>query len=364
MAGAERRYVSAALILGVVATVQAVFLALLLTFVLIRRRYDRERRAAFVAGREALAGPLREWIVAGAHPEPVVRVLRSLPRGTAVGYVSLLARQVIPDSERHELAVALRNEPWVRVAIEQRGSRFWWRRLEAARALGIVGTEKDRDAVLQLLRDEHPAVQIAAATALPRVADEALFGTVMDELFAMPKVTRTYLTGILRQRANTAAAPLAQRIRSGASPMDLAAWIGLAAALDDPRALAASLPHATHPQAFVRRTVARALGRYAGPEAARALADLTTDPDASVRVAAARSLGEHGAPGAVPLLAPMVADPVWQVRLHAALALAQLGERGRAALRAARDGSDRFARDMATMISGLSDGAILEMGQG
>lgn len=355
---------NAAVILGVVGVVQAAFLVLLLGFVLVRRSYDRERRTAFVAGRDALAGPLRDWIVAGAHPEPVVRALRALPRGTAVGYISLLARQTIPESQRNELAVALRGEPWMRTAVQRRRSRYWWRRLEAARALSIIGTTKDRDALHELLRDEHPAVQIAAAAALPRVADAALFGQVMDDLFTMPKVTRNFLTSVLRQRALAAGEPLAQRIRAGSNPSELSAWISLAASLDDPRAIEASLAHIAHPSVFVRRTVARALGRFAGPDAARALAQLSSDTDSSVRAAAARSLGELGASGATPLLAPMVGDPVWQVRLHAALALAQLGERGRAALRAAREGDDRFARDMATMVSGLSDGAILELGQG
>lgn len=355
---------NAAVILGVVGIVQVIFLVLLLGFVLVRRRYDRERRTAFVAGRDALAGPLRDWIVAGAHPAPVVRALRALPKGTAVGYVSLLARQTIPESQRNELAVALRGEPWMRAAVARRRSRFWWRRLEAARALSIIGTTKDGAAVRDLLRDEHPAVQIAAASALPRVADEALFGQVMDDLFTMPKVTRNFLTGVLRQRAAAAGEPLAARIRAGASPNELSAWIGLAASLDDPRALEASLVHIAHASASVRRTVARTLGRFAGPDAARALAGLVRDADSSVRAAAARSLGELGASGATPLLAPLLGDPVWQVRLHAALALAQLGERGRAALRSAREGNDRFARDMATMVSGLSDGAILEMGAG
>jgi HEAT repeat protein len=356
--------VNAAFILAVVGVVQVIFLVLLLGFVLVRRRYDSERRTAFVAGRAALEGPLRDWIVAGAHPEPVVRALRSLPRGTAVGYISLLARQTIPESQRNELAVALRGEPWMQVAVKRRRSRFWWRRLEAGRALSIIGTTKDSDAVRELLRDKHPAVQIAAVSALPRVADAALFGQVMDDLFTMPKVTRNFLTSVLRQRAAAAGEPLAQRIRAGAGPSELAAWISLAAALDDPRALEATLQHIAHDAAFVRRTTARALGRFAGPEAVRALAQLAGDRDATVRAAAARSFGELGASGATPLLAPLVGDPVWQVRLHAALALAQLGERGRAALRAARDGNDRFARDMATMVSGLSDGAILEMGQG
>jgi len=358
--------VNAAVILGVVGVVQVVFLVLLLAFVLVRRRYDRQRRASFVSARDALSGPLRDWIVAGAHPEPVVRALRALPEGTAVGYVSLLARQTIPESQRNELAIALRGERWMQAAVARRRSRFWWRRLEAARALSIIGTSKDGPAVRELLRDAHPAVQIAAASALPRVADEALFGQVMDDVFTMPKVTRNFLTGVLRQRAATAGEPLAARIREGhkAKPNELASWIELAAALDDPRALEASLVHVEHASPAVRRTVARTLGRFAGPDAARALALAVKDAEPSVRAAAARSLGELGAGGATPLLAPMLGDPVWQVRLHAALALAQLGERGRAALRVAREGSDRFARDMATMVSGLTDGAILEMGGG
>ena len=61
-------------------------------------------------------------------------------------------------------------------------------------------------------------------------------------------------------------------------------------------------------------------------------------------------------------LAPLLADRVWLVRLRAALSLAQLGERGRAALRVANEGNDRFAREMATMVSGLTDGAVLELG--
>lgn len=351
----------APVVLGVVAVVQLVFLLFLVFFVFVRRQYDRHRRAAFVAGQSELAAPLREWIVAGAHPEPVVRALAALPRGTAVGYVALLARETIPAAQRDELAGALRNEPWMRRAVEQRHSRFWWRRLEAARALSIVGAPEDRHAVLTLVRDPHPAVQVAAAGALPRVADAATYGAVMDAIFSMPKVVRQYLTGVLRQSASVAAAALAQRIRGGGEQEELASWIELAASLDAPDAIQAALAHVAHPEARVRRAVARTLGRFAGPDAVRALGQLLKDADASVRAGACRSLGELGAAVAAPLLTPLVGDSEWPVRLHAALALAQLGERGRAALRTAREGSDRLARDMATMVSGLSDGAVLEM---
>jgi len=352
---------TAAVVLGVVALVQGAFLLLLVAFLTVRRRYDRQQRAAFDAARAGLDVPLRNWIVAGAHPEPVVNALRALPGGTAIGYVSLLARQTIPPAQRDELAEALRGERWVVRAIAQSSSRYWWRRLEAARALSIIGTYRDRDAVLALLRDEHPAVQIAAASGLPRVADTATLGRVLDGLFTFPKVVRNYVTSVLRQTQGLAGPALAVRIREGQEMSELTSWIDLAASLDDPGAIAAALVRADHPDAAVRRSVARALGRHPGPDAARALAQLAGDRAATVRAAAARSLGQLGAGTAAPVLAPLLTDAVWQVRLRSALALAQIGERGRAVLRTARAGSDRFARDMATLVSGLSDGAVLEL---
>jgi hypothetical protein len=355
---------TAAVILGIVGLVQGLFLLLLVLFLTVRRSYDRQQRAAFVASRAGLAVPLRNWIVAGAHPEPVVNALRSLPRGTAVGYVSLLARQTIPSAQRDELAQALRGERWVGRAVAQRTSRHWWRRLEAARALAIIGTAQDRTPVLELLNDRHPAVQIAAASALPHVADAATLGQVLDRLFTLPKVVRHYVTSVLRQTQGLAGPALAHRIRTGEEMTELAAWIELASALDDPGAIQAALSRADHPEARVRRAVAKALGRHPGPESARALARMVEDRASGVRAGAARSLGQLGAGSAAVVLAPLLSDPVWQVRLFAGLALAQVGERGRAALRTAREGSDRFARDMATMVSGLSDGAVLELADG
>ena len=353
---------NAAVVFGVMAAVQALFLLLLFVFLLVRRRYDRQRRAAYQAGQEELAAPLRNWIVAGAHPEPLVRALGHLPTGTAVGYLALLALQTITSSQRDELAIALRNEPWMARALGQWRSRFWWRRLEAARALSIVGTGRDQTQVAELLRDEHPAVQVAAASALPRVADTAMLGRVVDGIFTLSRVVRLYVTGILRQTGGKAGEALTQRIAQGGGLTELSAWIELAASMDDPEAIAASTAHVEHPSAEVRRAVAKALARHPGPEAARGLAKLLLDAEPSVRALAARGLGQLGSPAAVPALAPLLADHVWQVRLRAALSLAQLGERGRAALRVAREGTDRFARDMATMVSGLTDGAVLELG--
>ena len=113
----------------------------------------------------------------------------------------------------------------------------------------------------------------------------------------------------------------------------------------------------------MRATVARALRRFPHPNAANALAERITDPEWRVRAEAARSLGAVAGADAVPLLVAALSDRAWMVRLRAALALAELGEPGRQALEAAKQRpDDRYARDMAVMVTALSDGTVAELG--
>jgi HEAT repeat protein len=90
---------------------------------------------------------------------------------------------------------------------------------------------------------------------------------------------------------------------------------------------------------------------------------MVLDEDWRVRAQAARALGAVGVAEAVPELTRALSDRSWWVRFRAALALAQLGDAGRSVLRAARELPDRYAGDMAAMVIGLSDGALVELAE-
>ena len=69
-----------------------------------------------------------------------------------------------------------------------------------------------------------------------------------------------------------------------------------------------------HPDALIRLSVARALRRFAHPDAEEVLLISLRDPDWRVRAVAARSLGALGGASAVPRLAAGMRDVRWRVR--------------------------------------------------
>jgi HEAT repeat protein len=349
------------LVLAVVALAQAAFLVLLAVFLVLRRRYDVRRRASFDTSSAALREPLAAWLSGSRPLSAFLEVLRRFPRGTQVGFASHLARTVIPAEQRDELAVVLRDEAWAKRALRAARSRWWTRRLEAARCLALMGTPADRGTLLGLLQDPVPAVAVAAVGALPRVADPAMIDALLIPYLRLAPIVRLYVNGVLRDLRSVVEPVLLARLVPAAPARELAPLVRLAAELDIPRVLA-SLEHlARHPDAEVRAEVARAVSRLPRESTFTLLIALLQDPEADVRVAAAHSLGELASAEAVPALTAVLRDPAWRVRFRAALALAALGEPGRAVLRAMRTDADRYAADMAVLITGLSDGALTEM---
>ncbi|MGW0699650.1 HEAT repeat domain-containing protein [Streptomyces sp. NPDC002867] len=96
----------------------------------------------------------------------------------------------------------------------------------------------------------------------------------------------------------------------------------------DPRADAALLPYADHPDVRVRRAVASGFSTWPtafSPAVQDALLDLMTDPDAEVRQRACRTVadGEDRDPALADAMATLLDDVIRQVRVAAVYALAR-----------------------------------------
>jgi len=347
----------------VVAIVQGVFFGLLLLLIFVNRARQsyRAQRAASAANK--VAEPLQRWLLGIGTAADLANVLRRLPEREALDQLTIhLAPKAAPE-HLAQLARALREDRWVRRILAQSTSRWWWRRLDAARLLAVVGSVRDRTLLRQLLGDPHAAVQAAASTCLTRVADYALVEHVLDTLHTRPPIVRVFQLRILRENWKHTVPALLERLVPLAPMAKLQVWIALAESLADSRCLMPLLAFSNHRVVEMCISTARAIRRFVHPGAEAVLREMIRDGDWRVRAQAARGLGAMGTSDAVSELSFALADRAWWVRFRSALALAQLGEVGRRALRAARDRPDRFAADMAAMVSGLSDGAVVELAE-
>jgi HEAT repeat protein len=349
-------------VLGVIAVAQGVFVVLLGLFIVTRRTQVARRRTRIKRGRAKLSWPLAQWLIGDASPDTLVKGLRTLPRDAALAYASELHDVRVPVNMRRVLGRAMRHEAWAKWAIAGATSRRWWRRLDASRALGLVGSADDAGVLRPLLDDEHPAVRLAATQALEAVADPALIRLAIQHYPVQPLAVRLFTTSTLRIIWDLVDAPLGEALATrDAAPSDLVAWLALAESLSPPALRGAVTALAGHSDADVRAAAARTLRRYPHRESVDAVMALLDDPQDFVRAASAQALGALRATEAEPRLERGLADDAWWVRFRSALALAMMGESGRAALRRARQSADPYARDMALMTSGLTEGAVLEL---
>ena len=243
-------------------------------------------------------------------------------------------------------------------------SSLWWRRADAARRAGDIARLGDRELLYTLLEDAHAAVQSDATSSLESMLDAHAVGHLLDRLPERAMAVRLQQHALLARVLPLTTAALTPRLVPDALPRRLKSWIALVETLDSPTLFARVGTLHSHADPLIRLSVARALKHHRDPDAEEMLLIALRDHDWRVRAVAARSLGAIGNASAVPRLAGGLRDVRWWVRFRCGLALAQLGDDGRRALDDARRDADRYAGEMATMISGLSTASVTELADG
>lgn len=345
-------------LLFIVALAQGVLFAALFILILLNRWFRVRRSAKLNPRRAELEGAMQRWALGRARAAEVLPLLERVPVPVAIdALVSWSAR--VPGERWQELARALQRPWWARLVRANNRSARWWKRLECARFLSVAATQHDLGRVLRLLRDRHPAVQIAAATTLERLTSPVLVTAALDQLPFLGSTVQAYYASVLKHARPAVLRHLQQLFRRLDDPR-LPRIIEFAGRLEEPILRGPFTTLATHSDREVRTQVARALGKFPHAESVAALRFLVDDEAWPVRAQAVRSLGMIADPTTLDSVRDALRDAEWWVRLRAGLALTRFGSAGRNALLAAEVGGHGEARDMARLILGLSDQALAE----
>lgn len=227
---------------------------------------------------------------------------------------------------------------------EALSDRHWWRRTEAARALGLIEDQRSVRTLIARLDDEHDEVRAAAVDALAGLRHPEAMPALTSLLASPSRHQRARVVEALRRQGAAAVPILLDRARSSAEDaVTIVELLGLiraqAATADLVEWLSTGTP-------ALKAAAMGALGTIGLDDrtyyyALRALAD----PVPAVRAGAARALGRTGRADSGEYLAPLL-DDEWSVAASAATALRQLGATGIVAFER-RAGEDGQAGDLA-----------------
>src|SRR5437773_1556969 len=247
--------------LWVVAVAQGILLVALIILIILNRWFRVRRSARLQPRRQALDAVMQRWTMGQAPAAEVVQALARLPVSLAVdALVTWSAR--VPGERWQDLSRVLATQWWARVVRTNNRSARWWKRLECARFLSVAATPHDIGRVLRLLRDDHPAVQIAAATTLERLTSPILVTAALDQLPFLGPTVQAYYASALK-KARPAVVRHLQQLFGRPDDPRLPRIIEFAGRLEHPDLRAPFTALATHRDPEVRSQVARALGEYA-----------------------------------------------------------------------------------------------------
>jgi HEAT repeat protein len=345
-------------VLAAIAITQGLFIGLLLVLLVSRRlllgvRSHRARQYGELARRAAA-----RWLAGEVDDTHLRSRLEPLSFSQLSCFLQKHSAQV-GGTDWERLGEVARSTSWYDRVRARAGSRLWWRRLQAARALRVVATDEDLPRIEALLRDEAVVVRRAAVCCLRRVQSPRLAEAALDLAAREPRVLRDQILETLARGRSEIAEALVSRLDAG-DREQLRTALRLAELLGTPMLLPHVLAHASAPDFEVRIAAARALASYPHPSSSAALNTMLDDPAWQVRAQAAAALGEIGAREALERLDRSLTDSSWWVRLRAALALRRLGRDGVAVLEARDPGGDRYAYEMARYVLELDAAAIAE----
>jgi len=249
-------------------------------------------------------------------------VSRGIERDTLVEVVATLPAELGADG-RDRLRAILETPRSCRTFARLVSSRRWRQRADAARMCGLMGSESQRE---RLLNDSHWAVRMVALGALSpeQVANQA--DQVVDRLLDADPAVRRAASDVLPSGGVDVVLPLNTVLQE--SGPDRTAALLAAGRISDRMLIGALVRCSRSDHGEVRALSATALSRQSPVEVEAILCDLLTDSEADVRAAAALGLSTASSPCSLVALRRVLSDDSWRVRRAAEQSLRLRGPAG------------------------------------
>jgi HEAT repeat protein len=235
--------------------------------------------------------------------------------------------------------------------------RRWWLRAEAAEKLGLIGSEKAINALVERMHDPLPEVQIRAVQALGSIGTTKSLGPLVTALRDTGRWSAIRVAGMLIYAGDEAVDVLLQEFDRMPNHAKISAT-DIFARIRSLRASPLLRQLLGDPNADLRARAANALGMLGDPTAADLLTGSLKDESWAVRAMAAKALGRLRENKSIEALSGALTDPQWWVRANAAEALKGKGEKGQDALLSMLDSDDPYAAQQSVQM--LQESGVLD----
>lgn len=323
-------------------------IATLLFTVLFIQRFNRARRERWIEKRQDELLPIFHELIAGdKSPQEVISRV-----GSSIAVAEIIILGFLHDltgESRGRLIEVARRLGLIERSIRNLKSGSWTRRDLAAMHLGIYALEESVPGLEQALRDPHHEVRYTAARSLgvigsPKAADALIELLDHPELLNAPRVLE-----IVQSMQQEVTRPIKlmlegpeHNIEAKLLAIDLAGDLRDYSLVD----LLLQVLRSSDKEKVVRSV--KALGKIASPQSIEPILWLAQDRQWEVRAQAIKAIGLLNIDEGIPLLIDNLSHGSYWVRVNAAEALGRFGERGCEALLAARMNPDSFAKDIAS----------------
>ncbi len=257
----------------------------------------------------------------------------------------------------------LRTTPWFSRVRSHAGSRFWWRRLDAARALSLVALESDLEHAKALLRDPHHGVRLAAIRILRRVPEPDLLRELFTASIEASPVLRRYIFDVLQVHDRAVVDTVLSTLGGTAGPRATCVALEYVTETADPIYMDEVLQLTSVRSAEIRAAAVRAASEFPHGRSTQALMLRLDDECSVVRRNVCESLGRIASVAATGGLEGRLADVDREVRLAAGVALRRIGVPGVRVLREQLQRDDEASdQSLVRYILGLEPDAIDQIG--